>query len=52
LLATLPMYRDLPSAKAANLPVATRAAEQILCLPLYADLSPEDQDRVIAALRG
>jgi len=52
LLATLPMYRDLPSANPANLPMATRSAEQILCLPLYADLGPDDQDRVIAVLRG
>lgn len=50
LLATLPMYRDLPSAKPAKLPVATRAAEQILCLPLYPDLGEADQDRVIAVL--
>jgi dTDP-4-amino-4,6-dideoxygalactose transaminase len=52
LLASLPMYRDLPSANPANLPVATRAAEQILCLPIYPDLSPDDQDRVIDILRG
>jgi dTDP-4-amino-4,6-dideoxygalactose transaminase len=51
LLASLPMYRDLPSANPANLPVATRAAEQILCLPIYPDLSPADQDRVIDLVR-
>jgi dTDP-4-amino-4,6-dideoxy-D-glucose transaminase len=51
LLSSLPMYRDLPSADAANLPVATRAARQILCLPIYDDLSATDQDRVIEAIR-
>ena len=28
-------YRDLPSAAASNLPVATRAVQEVLCLPLY-----------------
>ena len=51
LLSTLPMYRDLPSASPDNLPVATRAAEQVLCLPIFPDLSPEDQDRIVDLLR-
>ena len=50
LLSTLPMYRSFESAAPANLPVATRAAEQILCLPIYHDLSEADQDRVIEIL--
>jgi dTDP-4-amino-4,6-dideoxygalactose transaminase len=48
LLASLPMYRDLPSATAANLPVAMRAAAEVLCLPIYPGLSEADQDRIIA----
>ena len=51
LLASLPMYRDLPSADPTHLPVATQAAEQILCLPIFDGLSPADQDRVIDAIR-
>ena len=51
LLSNLPMYRELPSADPANLPVANRAAEQILCLPIYPDLPEEDQERVIAIVR-
>ena len=47
LVSDFPMYRNLPSAAAANLPVATRAAQQIVCLPIYPDLSAEDQQRVI-----
>jgi dTDP-4-amino-4,6-dideoxygalactose transaminase len=50
LLASLPMYCDLPSAAPANLPVASRAAEQILCLPIYPDLSLEDQNRAIRGI--
>ncbi len=44
LLTDLPMYRG---ARSAGLDTALRASEQVLCLPLYPDLSPEDQDRVI-----
>lgn len=51
LLSGLPMYRDLPSAAAENLPVAIRAAEQVLCLPIYPDLSTEDQNRIIEPIR-
>jgi dTDP-4-amino-4,6-dideoxygalactose transaminase len=47
LLSNLPMYETLASAKAANLPVANRAAEQILCLPIFPELSATDQDRII-----
>jgi dTDP-4-amino-4,6-dideoxygalactose transaminase len=52
LLSGLDMYRDLPSAAPDNLPVAVRAAEEVLCLPIYPDLSIEDQDRIIAAIRS
>jgi dTDP-4-amino-4,6-dideoxygalactose transaminase len=45
------MYRSLPSAAPENLPVATRVAQEVLCLPIHADLQPEDQDRVIAIVR-
>ena len=38
LISDFPMYRGLPSAHRENLPVATRAAQQILCLPIYPDL--------------
>ncbi|KWT85754.1 MULTISPECIES: DegT/DnrJ/EryC1/StrS family aminotransferase [unclassified Variovorax] len=52
LITTFPMYRGFPSSARANLPVATRKADQILCLPLYPELSTHDQDRVIAAVKG
>jgi dTDP-4-amino-4,6-dideoxygalactose transaminase len=45
------MYRGLPSAAPENLPVAARTAQEVLCLPIHADLLPEDQDRVIAIVR-
>jgi dTDP-4-amino-4,6-dideoxygalactose transaminase len=51
LLSSLPMYGDRPSAAAANLPVATVAAGQILCLPIFPDLSDTDLDRVLSVIR-
>lgn len=50
LLSGLPMYRDLPSAASDNLPVATDAAQRILCLPIYPDLTEAEQQRVIDAV--
>jgi dTDP-4-amino-4,6-dideoxygalactose transaminase len=47
LISDMPMYRDLPSAAPERLPVSRKAADQILCLPLYPDLDPSDQDRII-----
>jgi len=38
LISDFPMYRGLPSARRENLPVATAAARQVLCLPIYPDL--------------
>ena len=39
-------YRALPSAAPSNLPVATRAAREVLCVPLYGALAPADVDRI------
>lgn len=47
LLSTLPAYRALASAAPANLPNATRAAAEVLCLPIYPDLGEADQGRII-----
>lgn len=52
LISQFPMYRGLPSARSDNLPVATRAAQRILCLPIYPALSDADQDRVIDLVRS
>lgn len=38
LISDFPMYRGLPSANKGNLPTATIAAQQVLCLPIYPDL--------------
>jgi dTDP-4-amino-4,6-dideoxygalactose transaminase len=51
LLSEMSMYRGLPSAAPGNLQVASRTSQEILCLPIHADLQPEDQERVIALVR-
>lgn len=47
LISNFPMYSHLESAAPENLPVATQAAEQIICLPIYPALADADQQRVI-----
>jgi dTDP-4-amino-4,6-dideoxygalactose transaminase len=46
LISDFPMYRGLPSANPANLPVATDAARRILCLPIYPDLEIAEVGRI------
>ncbi len=48
LISDFPMYRSLPSADPQRLPVARRAAEQVLCLPIYPSLAETDVDRIAA----
>jgi dTDP-4-amino-4,6-dideoxygalactose transaminase len=50
LISDFPMYRSLPSASPANLPHARKAADQVLCLPIYPDLSATDIDRVVSLI--
>jgi dTDP-4-amino-4,6-dideoxygalactose transaminase len=50
LISDFPMYRGLPSAARANLPVAAKAAEQVLCLPIYPNLSNDDVERVTKSI--
>jgi dTDP-4-amino-4,6-dideoxygalactose transaminase len=52
LISDFPMYRSLPSAAAPNLPVATRVARQVICLPIYPTLAPEDLQRIITIVTG
>lgn len=41
LISEFSMYRSLDSASSANLPVAKKIAEQVICLPIYPDLDIE-----------
>ena len=52
LISNMPMYEKLPSAARAHLPVANRIADQVLCLPIYPTLAPDDQARIISIVAG
>ncbi|MDN3920944.1 DegT/DnrJ/EryC1/StrS family aminotransferase [Roseateles violae] len=52
LITDFPMYRGLASASPSNLPVAKKIAEQVICLPIYPNLTEADQSRIIAVIRG
>jgi dTDP-4-amino-4,6-dideoxygalactose transaminase len=51
LISDMPMYKSLPSSNPENLPVARRTSAEVLCLPIYPDMSMQDQDRVIRIVR-
>ena len=44
-------YKDYPSATSENLPVATKIANQVICLPMHHALSEWDVERVIECVR-
>lgn len=47
LISTFSTYRSLPSAGAENLPVATKVANEVICLPMHHELSNADMERVL-----
>jgi dTDP-4-amino-4,6-dideoxygalactose transaminase len=51
LISDFPMYRGLASAAHNNLPVARRVAQQVICLPIYPELTHRQVDRVLELLR-
>jgi dTDP-4-amino-4,6-dideoxygalactose transaminase len=51
LISTLNPYKDYPSANPANLPIATKMANEVLCLPMHHMLSENDVKRIINTIR-
>ncbi len=47
LISEFSTYRGLPSANPENLPVATRIANEVICLPMHHALTDEDVERVL-----
>ena len=47
LISTFSMYRALPSARPENLPVATKIADEVICLPMHHGLSELDIDKIL-----
>jgi dTDP-4-amino-4,6-dideoxygalactose transaminase len=52
LISDFPMYKKLPSSASENLPVATKIAKQILCLPIYPGLKESQLDEIVTLVRG
>jgi dTDP-4-amino-4,6-dideoxygalactose transaminase len=52
LISDFTMYRGLPSAHKENLSVATTAAQQVLCLPIYPDLEMTVVDEITRFIAG
>ncbi|MBS0444570.1 MAG: DegT/DnrJ/EryC1/StrS family aminotransferase [Proteobacteria bacterium] len=50
LITDFPMYRGLPSATEENLPNATRAAREIICLPIYPGLDLGAVERIVGII--
>ncbi|GKW24082.1 aminotransferase [Pectobacterium carotovorum subsp. carotovorum] len=50
LISAFSMYRGLESAAESNLRNANKLADSVLCLPIYAELEEEEQNRVIAII--
>lgn len=50
LISTFSTYCGLPSAAPENLPVATRMANEVICLPMHHKLSDEDVERIVGLI--
>ena len=47
LISTFSTYRGLPSAAPENLPVATRIANEVICLPMHHELTNDEITRIV-----
>jgi len=50
LISSFPPYRSLESARPENLPVATKMADSVICLPLYAGLEKDVVEQIISLI--
>ena len=51
LISTFSTYRGLPSAAPENLPVATKIANEVICLPMHHELSEQEVEAIIQCVR-
>lgn len=52
LISNMPMYRGLTSATESNLQVANMLSQQVLCLPIYSELSIEDNSHIVNIIKS
>jgi dTDP-4-amino-4,6-dideoxygalactose transaminase len=51
LVSEFPMYKGLDSAKPANLPIAFKIAEQVICLPIYPELESQTVNDIVQIIK-
>lgn len=51
LISDFPTYRGLPSSKTENIPVATKAAKEVICLPIYPELGLDEVERICKVIK-
>ncbi len=51
LITEFPVYNDLPTASKRNLPIANMKAEEVLCLPLYEELTEKQVNLICDLIR-
>ena len=51
LISTLNPYKEYPSASPSNLPVATKMADQVLCLPMHHALTENEVESIINCIQ-
>lgn len=52
LISQFPSYRGLTSSNPANLPVAEKVTQQVICLPIYPELPLENVESVVQCITG
>ena len=52
LISTFSTYRGLPSAAPESLPVATKIANEVICLPMHHALTEDDIERVVNIIKS
>jgi dTDP-4-amino-4,6-dideoxygalactose transaminase len=52
LISDFPMYRGMPSAENKNLPVANVATSQVICLPIYSNLTDHEIEKIVSVIKN
>jgi dTDP-4-amino-4,6-dideoxygalactose transaminase len=50
LISAFDIYSSFPSGTPENVPIATKVANEVLCLPIYPDLEQNEQERILHAV--
>jgi len=52
LISEFPMYKNIASSNSLNLPIATKIASEVLCLPIYPGLGEESVSKIIGMIKA